>query len=208
MIIKVCGLKHLENLEEVSKLSIDLVGLNFYKTSPRFAEFSPEDQMSIRALKAGKAGVFVNAAIKDIRQAVDNYKLDYIQLHGNESDETVKELSSLVKVIRVYGVSNKEDVLRASEENIADMVLFDKKSPLFGGTGEKFDWDWLEFYDGEKHFLLAGGLGPDDAKRVQKIENKKLAGVDLNSKFEDAPGLKNTGLIEQFLKSLISNNDQ
>ncbi len=202
MIIKVCGLRDVANIHEVVDLGVDMIGLNFYKPSPRYVVLDSDSIGALVDVKVSKVGVFVNEEIEEVLRLVAEYGLDFVQLHGNESQSEVEQLSKHVDVIRVIGVETEEDLLKAYENVGEKYVLFDKKSPLYGGTGIKFDWELLNFYQGEVPFLLAGGIGPNDITSLQAIENKLFAGVDLNSKFEIEPANKDIDLLQVFIKQL------
>lgn len=202
MIIKVCGLRDVANIREVVDLGVDMIGLNFYKPSPRYVELDSDSIGALADVKVSKVGVFVNEEVEEVLKLTSMYGLDFVQLHGNESQSEVEQLSKHVDVIRVIGVETEEDLSNASENGGEKYVLFDKKSPLFGGTGIKFDWELLNFYQGKVPFLLAGGIGPNDIASLQTIENKLFAGVDLNSKFEIEPANKDIDLLEAFIKQL------
>ncbi|MBK8387772.1 MAG: phosphoribosylanthranilate isomerase [Saprospiraceae bacterium] len=138
--------------------------------------------------------------IKDISQL---FGLDYIQLHGHENDAFIEECLNVGKVIQVIGVNGPEDLEDLVINEEVSYLLFDKKSPLYGGTGIKFDWNWLERYKGQKPFLLAGGIGPEDIDSIQNIDHELFIGLDLNSKFESEPGIKDIELLDPFLKKLF-----
>ena len=202
MIIKVCGLRDVSNIREVVDLGVDMIGLNFYKPSPRYVDMESDSIGALAEVKVSKVGVFVNEEADEVLRLVSEYGLNYVQLHGNESQFEVEQLSKYVDVIRVIGVETEQDLQKASENVGEKYVLFDKKSPLYGGTGIKFDWELLNFYLGEVPFLLAGGIGPNEITSLQTIENKLFAGVDLNSKFEIEPANKDIDLLQVFIKQL------
>ncbi len=203
MEIKVCGLKEKENISQVIDLGVDYIGLNFYRPSPRYVK--PEESFGdfIKQLNLKKVGVFVNESIQTIKDISQLFGLDYIQLHGHENDAFIEECLTVGKVIQVIGVNGPEDLEDLVINEEVSYLLFDKKSPLYGGTGIKFDWNWLERYKGQKPFLLAGGIGPEDIDSIQSIDHELFMGLDLNSKFESEPGIKNIELLDPFLKKLF-----
>ena len=155
-----------------------------------------------------QVGVFVDDMPQNIVTRVYNYKLDYIQLHGNEPRETLENLRATIdpdikpkiKIIKAISVSSAEDIKKYKEYvGAADLFLFDTKCKTVGGSGEQFDWQVLQAYDGDVPFLLSGGIGPDDAERIKNFHHSKCIGIDLNSKFEIEPALKDVEKLKQFL---------
>lgn len=155
-----------------------------------------------------RVGVFVDDMPQNIVTRVYNYKLDYIQLHGNEPRETLENLRTTIdpdikpkiKIIKAISVSSAEDIKKYKEYvGAADLFLFDTKCKTVGGSGEQFDWQVLQAYDGDVPFLLSGGIGPDDAERIKNFHHPKCIGIDLNSKFEIEPALKDVEKLKQFL---------
>ena len=196
--IKVCGMRDAENIREVEALGIDMMGFIFWPKSKRyiceFPEFMP--------IYAKRVGVFVDEDIEKVRHIADDYALDIIQLHGSESPEYARELREW-EVIKAFNIATKED-LKATKayEGIVDYFLFDTKGQSVGGNGEKFDWSVLDAYDGETPFLLSGGISPDDAEQVKDYYHPKCIGIDLNSRFEIAPGLKDVEKLKKFLEKV------
>ena len=155
-----------------------------------------------------RVGVFVDDMPQNIVTRVYNYNLDYIQLHGNEPRETCENLRATIdpdikkgiKIIKAISVSTAEDIKKYREYvGAVDLFLFDTKCKTVGGSGEQFDWSVLEQYDGDVPFLLSGGIGPDDAERVKAFHHPKCVGIDLNSKFEIEPALKDVEKLKEFL---------
>ncbi len=201
MIIKVCGIKSQENLEQLSLLPIDMVGLNFYPPSKRYVS---EDMLLKIPEHLQKVGVFVNETIDKIIRTVEKYQLDYVQLHGNENPEMCHQLNKGVKVIKYFPVSNQDDFLNIENYEMVDLILFDTRTKEFGGSGQKFRWELLKHYQGKKPFLLAGGIGPTDVETILDIDHPALYGIDINSQFEISPGLKDVEIIRNFLLEYIS----
>lgn len=201
MIIKVCGMRDADNIIEMRELAIDWIGMIFYTASPRNVEQSLE-QISFNGLQ--RVGVFVDESLANIRDKVFRYGLNIVQLHGDESPKICQQVKRLgVKVIKAIPISEKQDLANAlSYESVVDYVLLDTKSKVKGGSGEKFDWMVLDAYTAQVPFLLSGGIGPEDALAISKINHPKLAGVDLNSQFEVSPGVKNVELVDRFVKEL------
>lgn len=203
-----------DNIRDISALGVDMIGLIFYPPSPRYVQqFSSgagiiPDYAPDMGKTPLRVGVFVDDMPQNIVTRVYNYKLDYIQLHGNEPRETLENLRATIdpdinpniKIIKAISVSSVEDIKKYKEYvGAADLFLFDTKCKTVGGSGEQFDWQVLQAYDGDVPFLLSGGIGPDDAERIKNFHHPKCIGIDLNSKFEIEPALKDVEKLKQFL---------
>jgi phosphoribosylanthranilate isomerase len=203
MIVKVCGLRDIDNLSQIDDLvGVDMIGFNFYKPSPRFVD--PTSLLGLTDLHCKSVGVFVDERLDILMNIRGLLNLDYVQLHGHESVSYIRECRAVTKIIKVIGVENKDDLNKATDMEYCDYLLFDKKSPEFGGTGKKFDWALLTAYSGSIPFILAGGIALDDVEKIKAIDHPKFAGVDINSKFEISPAMKDITLIKQFVKALKS----
>ena len=187
-----------ENIREVEALGIDLMGFIFWPKSSRYVSERP----IYLPTRCKRVGVFVDEAANTIKKIANDYALDYIQLHGSESPKYVQQLHDW-QVIKAFNIATTED-LKAVElyEGVVDYFLFDTKGKSVGGNGEKFDWSVLEAYHGDTPFLLSGGIGPNDAERVKAFHHPKCIGIDLNSKFEDEPALKNIQELKTFIEQL------
>ena len=208
-----------DNIRDISALGVDMIGLIFYPPSPRYVQqFSSgagiiPDYAPDMGKTPLRVGVFVDDMPQNIVTRVYNYKLDYIQLHGNEPRETLENLRATIdpdikpniKIIKAISVSSAEDINKYKEYvGAADLFLFDTKCKTVGGSGEQFDWQVLQAYDGDVPFLLSGGIGPDDAERIKNFHHPKCIGIDLNSKFEIEPALKDVEKLKQFLVKVKS----
>ena len=195
-------MKHPDNISDLNKLPIDFMGMIFYGKSPRYIDnLNPEE---VR-IKGGKewVGVFVNANETHIMQMVNKYKLDLVQLHGNESPEFCKKLNETMPVIKAFSIADASDFEQTKAyEGLWGYFLFDTKTPQYGGSGQKFDWQILEEYIGNVPFLLSGGISVEDAEAIKKIKHPRFEGIDLNSRFEIKPGLKDINLLQQFIKNI------
>ena len=153
-----------------------------------------------------KVGVFVNPGYSELLDAIDEYGLDIVQLHGNETPEMCEELSAEVEVIKAFRIAGDEsiniDELVMPYDAACDFYLFDTAGlkESFGGTGQQFDWNILKKAKIEKPFFLSGGIGPDDAQKVKAFKHPDFFAIDVNSKFEMAPGLKDMAAILKFLQ--------
>ena len=203
MLIKICGLKYPENIQAVSALKPDFMGFIFYPKSPRYAE--PLDIKTLEALPPTikKIGVFVNEDIENILTIAYKYKLDGLQLHGTELVDMCRKLKKLgYLVIKAFPIAEAYNFkVTKAYEGVCDYFLFDTKTDAYGGSGVKFNWQILKEYKGETPFFLSGGIAVDDAEAIRKIEHPQFAGIDLNSKFELKPGLKNISLLKEFISN-------
>ena len=198
MIVKVCGMRDAENIRQLEALGIDWMGMIFWPKSKRYVSTPPV----YLPQHVRKVGVFVDASLDAIRQHVEDYQLDIIQLHGQESPETLKALKPL-KLIKAFNIATPEDLQKTvAYEGLADYFLFDTKGKSVGGNGEKFDWSVLDSYQGETPFLLSGGIGSEDAQDIKSFHHPKCIGIDLNSRFETEPGLKDITKLKQFLEAI------
>lgn len=206
MMVKVCGMSHKENiLQLVQKASPDMMGMIFYEKSPRFVSREAVDLSFFRALDIPKVGVFVNAELEDILQKIEGFALDYVQLHGDEPLEFLLQLkaASPVKIIKVIRVGDRVDWKEMKEmEHAVDLFLFDTQTEKFGGSGKQFDWSVLERYPLNRNFILSGGVNSESLGTIQALAVKvpRLIGLDINSKFEIEPGVKDIDKIRDFLE--------
>ena len=205
-LVKVCGMREAENIREVEAVGIDLMGFIFWPKSGRYVSERP----AYLPTNCKRVGVFVDEDIETVKRIAEDYALDYIQLHGHESPEYCAQLKGL-KLIKAFNIATTEDFKQTEPyTGIVDYFLFDTKGKSVGGNGEKFDWSVLSAYDDNTPFLLSGGIGPDDAEvltsHFSPLTSKKCVGIDLNSRFEQAPGLKDINKLKDFLNAL--NNEQ
>jgi phosphoribosylanthranilate isomerase len=195
-------MREAENIREVEALGIDMMGFIFWPKSSRYVSERPE----YLPKHVKRVGVFVNEDPEQVKRLAADYRLDYIQLHGQESPEQISHLSPLtshLSIIKAFNIATAEDLLQTQPyEGVVDLFLFDTKGKSVGGNGEKFDWDVLDAYHGSTPFLLSGGIGPDDAERVNAFHHPKCIGIDLNSRFELSPGLKDVNKLKEFLKKI------
>ena len=198
MIVKVCGMRDSENIRQVEALRPDWLGFIFWPKSSRYVSELP----AYIPIHTKRVGVFVNEDIETVRQTAVDYALDIIQLHGHESPEYAANLHEW-KIVKAISVSSRDDIITYKNyEGLVDYFLFDTKCKTVGGSGQQFDWSVLEAYDGRTPFLLSGGIGPDDADRVRAFHHPQCIGIDLNSRFETAPGLKDVHKLKEFIKKI------
>jgi phosphoribosylanthranilate isomerase len=204
MKLKVCGMKYPENIIEMAALQPDYMGFIFWEPSPRYFNGS----IPILAEPTQKVGVFVNAAIDEIEDKVKQHNLHAIQLHGEESPAYCRHLKRLnVEVIKVFSIGKHFDfTLLEPYEAVSDYYLFDTKGKLPGGNGYGFDWKVLENYPYVKPYFLSGGIGLEEVNSLTSFLKTPAAkycyAVDVNSKFEIQPGLKNLLKLKEFIGSL------
>lgn len=195
-----------QNIRAVEALGIDIMGFIFWPQSSRYAGEKP----GYLPEKCLRAGVFVDAAQQDILKAVAAFRLDIIQLHGHETPgdvaalrKSVAGVNPAITITKSLAVAQVQDLEQAADyESVCDAFLFDTKGELPGGNGSQFDWSLLENYKGRLRFLLSGGIGPGDADRVRAFRHPACAGIDLNSRFETAPGLKDVDSLKTFIEKL------
>ncbi|MBR6179092.1 MAG: phosphoribosylanthranilate isomerase [Bacteroidales bacterium] len=201
MLIKICGLR--DNYADVVALKPDFAGLIFYQKSPRFVELSQAPVLKQKLHDVNKVGVFVNADKDYILDKVSEYNLDLVQLHGNESPDFCADIRKCLPVIKAFGIASESDLQSAEKyAQYVDYLLFDTKTKGYGGSGVKFDWHMLQNVNISQKFLLSGGISLDDLDDIKALKINNLVGVDLNSRFEDAPGLKNIEKLKQALNIL------
>ena len=200
MIIKVCGMREADNIRATEQLGVDWLGFIFWPNSSRYVATLPTYLPSA----AKRVGVFVDASIEDVTNKASDYQLDIIQLHGHERREYVSEIRNRgLTVMKAISISNRDDIATSKVyEGIANYFLFDTKCKTVGGSGEHFDWSVLNAYDGSTPFLLSGGIGPDDVERVRNFCHPECIGIDLNSRFEISPALKDINKLKQFILQL------
>ena len=200
MIIKVCGMREGDNIRALEKLDIDWMGFIFYAGSPRYVPDEDELLYAIQSCSKIKVGVFVNEKQEEIIRKIAKYQLDYVQLHGDETPDFCSKLKEEgYAVIKAFSISSEADLSQTlAYEPFADYFLFDTKGSGYGGTGKRFDWTVLEAYRGNVPFLLSGGIGPEHVYELQAFQHPLMVGIDLNSRFEVSPALKNLVDIERF----------
>lgn len=193
MKIKICGLKHKTNLFDVVEAGVDYVGMIFYEKSPRYVLDSlyPEDVWFLPD-EVEKIGVFVNASFDEIKKYAKLYQLNLIQLHGNETPEVCKQLQNLgYGVIKAFGVDESFDFNRLKPYHTSvDFFLFDTKTSDYGGSGITFDWNILTNYTLDIPVFIGGGVSLENLNELLNFNFPFLYSVDMNSKLEIEPGLK------------------
>ncbi|HEV3250226.1 MAG TPA: phosphoribosylanthranilate isomerase [Puia sp.] len=206
MRVKVCGMTQLEQVRKLDEAGVDFAGFIFYPKSPRFVgKHLKPAHLKKAKLRLGKVGVFVNAPYEELMRQVDEYGLDIVQLHGDETPRLCEQIANYITVIKVFRLGDDDpiDWLIRPYQEACDMFLFDTEGAGYGGTGKKFNWDLLKNASIEKLFFLSGGIEPGDIERLKEFSlepvAKKLFSIDINSKFETSPGIKNLEKVEGFV---------
>lgn len=198
MKIKVCGLSDPENINAVAALEPDYVGFICYNLSPRFIAELPVDIALNLPSNIQKTGVFVNETAETIDSLIAKYGFNVIQLHGDESPEFSNSFREKVTVFKAFGLDENFDFNQLDGfVNNVDYFLFDTKTKGYGGSGKTFDWAILNNYKLDVPFFLSGGISLDNLEEIKKISHPQFDGVDLNSRFETAPGVKDIGKLKQ-----------
>lgn len=211
MRIKVCGMTLPEQVNALDEMGVDLAGFIFYEKSPRFVRrrISPAT-MKKTGRRIAKVGVFVNMVYEDLMRTVEEYRLDMVQLHGDESERFCEKVANYVTVIKAFRLSDNDPIdwmIRPYHE-VCDMYMFDTLGAGYGGTGKKFDWNILKGTSVNKLYFLSGGIEPGDEERLRAFageqEAAKLFAVDINSKFEISPGVKQLDKVRLFVQQIKS----
>ena len=204
MLVKVCGMREPDNVKQVAQLGVDMMGFIFYPKSPRYA--SQVVARSDADRNVCRVGVFVNDSVSTMLDKIHSFSLNAVQMHGNESRELCEQLRAAkgnMKIIKAISVSTAGDIQKYKEYvGAVDYFLFDTKCKTVGGSGQQFDWQVLDEYDGDVPFILSGGIGPEDVERIRNFHHPKCIGIDLNSKFELKPGLKDVEKLNTFLENI------
>jgi phosphoribosylanthranilate isomerase len=201
--IKVCGLRDEKNILEVAELQPDMMGFIFYEGSKRYV--GKDFRMPYLPSSVKKTGVFVNANVDEILKAVDRHSLDMVQLHGDETVSLCAEVKKRIPVVKAFGVGDQLD--HDTLEGFSDACtyfLFDTQTSEHGGSGKKFNWDLLDAYTGDIPFFLSGGIGAESVGGVKEVMKRKerLFAVDVNSRFEVEPGIKDIKQLKAFIHEI------
>ena len=210
MRIKVCGMTQPEQVTQLGEMGVAFAGFIFYPKSPRYVF----KHMTITQLRKentiNKVGVFVNASIEEVLHMVDECRLHMVQLHGDESPKYCEKIADYVSVVKAFRMSENDspDWMIRPYMEVCDMFMFDTMGAGYGGTGKKFDWGMIKNSVIGKPFFLSGGIEPGDEERLKEFSKepvaKALFAVDINSKFESSPGVKDMGLVRKFVHEVRS----
>lgn len=215
--VKVCGLRDEQNIEALLRhsLSLDALGFIFYPKSPRFVgESLRPDFMRSLGERILTVGVFVNADVDMILHTIERYGLGGVQLHGEETPdwcanfrERLESHSPEVQIWKAFSIATRDDFVPISlYDGIIDVALLDTKGVAHGGNGTRFDWSVLDEYSSPTPFLLSGGIAPEHARDIKNIQHPRFFGIDINSRFETAPALKDVGAVHCFLDEVSLTN--
>ena len=207
---KVCGMTNADQVLQLDEMGVEFAGFIFYPKSPRYAfRFMPRPEIKkIKGKGINKVGVFVNAEVDELLQTVDDCGLYLVQLHGDETPKYCEKVANYVSVIKAFRLREDDNVLWKIKDyqEIADMFLFDTAGTGYGGTGKKFNWELLKGLNIQKPFFLSGGVGPEDvdalAEFAQDPVAKDLFSIDINSRFESSPGIKDMDAVRTFISSV------
>ncbi len=217
MRLKVCGLTQVDQVYQLDAMGVSFGGFIFYPKSPRYV-YQHLKAADIKSIKGNinKVGVFVNATEEEIIKTVDQCGLYLVQLHGDETPHFCERISNYISVIKAFRISEKEHLEWKLKDyiEVADMYLFDTAGntantsgdSVFGGTGKQFNWDILKGKNIAKPYFLSGGIGEDDCTNIKFFRQDKVAkdlfALDVNSRFELMPGIKDMKRIKQFITAL------
>jgi len=206
-------MKHASNIAAVAELHPDYMGFIFYSKSPRFISEVSAELIKYIPPSIKTTGVFVDEDVEVVKAYIFKYNLKAVQLHGNDSPAYCNEIKLTgVEVIKAFGIGEDFDFTQLLNYlNIVDYFLFDTQTPQHGGSGKAFDWTLLENYRLDKPYFLSGGIDLGHAREIKEINDPRLYAVDINSKFEIEPGLKDAGKVEEFiniLNTVVSNEEK
>ena len=222
MKVKVCGITSLDQLYELPELGVDYAGFIFYPPSPRHVLKAglTGNEVKKAKIKLYKVGVFVDASYEEVMKRIEEFGLDMVQLHGRETPYECQKIVANIDVIKAFRFSENDHVIWTIKDYYADsdMFLFDTGVPvskeerenktLYGGTGRKFNWNRLKGLHVQKPFFLSGGIEPTDAQTVKEFMKdsvaKDMIAVDINSRFETKPGIKDMDKVKHFINELKS----
>lgn len=197
-------MKYPDNIRQLVEWKPDFIGFIFYDKSKRYLDNSLDIKSLNIPKSIKKVGVFVNSSIEGINEKAQLYKLDFVQLHGEESPGFCQKLQKTgAKIIKAFQIDENFDFsLLKQYETVCDYYLFDTKTNLYGGSGKKFSWQILKKYDNQKPFFLSGGIDMDDVDEIKKLKDLNIFAIDINSKFEISPGYKDIEKIKEFVETL------
>lgn len=208
MRVKVCGMTQPDQVEALADLGVTFAGFIFYPKSPRYV-FKHMNITQIRKVNnINKVGVFVNATIEEVLHLVDECRLSMVQLHGDEPPKYCEKIADYVSVVKAFRLSDNDSVewMIRPYMDVCDMFMFDTMGAGYGGTGKKFDWSVLKNSTIGKPFFLSGGIDPGDEESLKAFARepvaKALFAIDINSKFEVAPGVKDMEKVKEFVAHL------
>jgi phosphoribosylanthranilate isomerase len=208
MRVKVCGMTLPEQMEQLGSMGVTFAGFIFYPKSQRYV-FKHLTTTQIRKENSvNKVGVFVNAGIEEVLHMVDECRLHMVQLHGDETPKYCEKIADYVSVVKAFRISENDNIewMVRPYMDVCDMFMFDTMGAGYGGTGKKFNWNMLKDASIGKPFFLSGGIEPGDEEKLKEFATlpvgKALFSVDINSKFEVTPGIKDMEKVKEFMQKL------
>jgi phosphoribosylanthranilate isomerase len=209
MKIKVCGNTLPQQVNALDDMGVTFAGFIFYPKSPRYMalKITPEKMKQIKG-KIIKVGVFVNPTYEELMKTVDDYRLDMVQLHGDESPKFCDKIADYITVIKAFRLSDNDSIMHMTQPyaEMCDFFMFDTLGAGYGGTGKKFDWNILQKTPPRKPYFLSGGIEPGDEIKLKDFitsdAGEKLFSIDINTKFEVGPGVKELSSIKRFAEGL------
>jgi phosphoribosylanthranilate isomerase len=208
MRIKVCGMTQIDQVEQLPGIGATFAGFIFYPKSSRYV-FRHLTSAQIKKINIiNKVGVFVNASIEEVLLMVDECRLQMVQLHGDESPKYCERLADYVSVVKAFRLADNDSIdwMIRPYMDVCDMFMFDTMGAGYGGTGKKFDWNILKGTSIGKPFFLSGGIQPEDTSALIEFTHESVAkemfAIDINSKFESSPGVKDLDKVEKFVKDV------
>lgn len=208
MRVKVCGITQEEQLVKLPETGATFAGLIFYPKSPRYVLRHMTTNQIKKESNVNKVGVFVNASVEEVLHMVDECRLHMVQLHGDETPRYCEKIADYISVVKAFRISDSDHIGWRIKDymEVCDMFMFDTEGAGYGGTGKKFDWQKLHDVAVGKPYFLSGGIEPSDGEKLKEFstrpEAKALFAIDINSKFELLPGVKDMELIKKFIQQL------
>jgi phosphoribosylanthranilate isomerase len=198
-IVKICGLKTKEAV--LAAKDADYFGFIFFPPSPR--NVTAEIAENIRQYGDAEAvAVTVDPTDSFLQDIFSRFRPDYIQLHGSETPERVKEIKKkfFLPVIKALKIKTPADIDKAAAyEMVADLLMFDAGA---GGSGTSFDWNLLKGKVFKKPYFLSGGINKGNVENALRITDAKM--LDISSGLESSPGNKDPEMIAEFIKQVKS----
>lgn len=208
MRVKVCGITQEEQMVKLPETGATFAGLIFYPKSPRYVLRQMTTTQIKKETNVNKVGVFVNASVEEVLHMVDECRLHMVQLHGDETPRFCEKIADYISVVKAFRISDSDNIAWRIKDymDVCDMFMFDTEGAGYGGTGKKFDWGKLSGVEVGKPYFLSGGIEPADVEKLKAFsklpEAKALFAIDINSKFEVVPGVKDMEKIKNFIQQL------